>query len=128
MVRQEDWVIMPSRKVVRRYVKNYDERTRETDIWEYDSTLTIVNSMTLDSEGRAPIITVEYPTDSIPINTSNLSYYLKEDLANGQIKWDWIGGKRDSLAPYFSNLVSSERSRGRHKEKKLRNPPVLQDS
>ena len=48
MVRQEDWVIMPSRKVVRRYVKNYDERTRETDIWEYDSTLTIVNSMTLD--------------------------------------------------------------------------------
>ncbi|MFL3051321.1 MAG: hypothetical protein ACJZ02_06505 [Candidatus Neomarinimicrobiota bacterium] len=128
MVRQEDWILMPSRKVVRRYVKNYDERTGETDIWEYDSTLTVVNSMTLNSEGRAPIITIEYPADSIPINTSNLSYYLKEDLASGLIKWDWIGGKRDSLGPYFSNLVSSERSRGRHKEKKLRNPPVLQDS
>jgi len=127
-VRQEDWVIMPSRKVVRRYVKNYDERTGETDIWEYDSTLTVVNSMTINSEGKAPIISIESPSDSIPINSSNLSYYLKEDLASGLIKWEWVGGKKDSLAPHLSKLISSEKTRGSHKDTQLRNPPILQDS
>lgn len=127
-VRQEDWIVMPSEQVVRRYVKSYDEKTGETDIWEYDSTLTIVNAMVIDADGRAPIISLLAPADNIPVNSSRISYHLKEDLVKGTLRWDWIGGKADSTAPHIVNLITSERTRGRHDDVEFRYAPQLNDS
>jgi len=127
-VRQEDWIVMPSKKVVRRYVKNFDARSGETDVWEYDSTLTVVNSMTIDSDGFAPVITLSFPEDGLPVNEPKLTYHLKEDLAKGTVIWEWAGGKPDTLSPHVAELIASERSRGEHRDKLLRYAPKLQDS
>ena len=127
-VRQEDWVVMPSKKVVRRYVKNFDIRSGETDVWEYDSTLTVVNKMTIDSDGFAPIITLFSPEEGLPFNEPRLSYHLKEDIAKGTVTWEWAGGKADTLSPHMVDLIPSERTRGDHQNKLLRYAPQLQDS
>ena len=55
-LRQEDWFLMPSKKLIRRYVNQFDELSGETDVWEYDSTLNVVNKMIVDIDGRADII------------------------------------------------------------------------
>ena len=127
-LRQEDWISMPAERVVKRYVKDYDAESGTTDVWEYDSTLTLINHMTVAADGRAPVITVIYPEDSLAVNSPTLSYSLKEGVINATIRWDWVGGKTDTVAPYVMPLIFEESTRGEHLTVSPRNAPTLLDS
>ena len=61
----------------RRYVNQFDEISGETDVWEYDSTLTVVNKMIVDVDGYANIIDLLYPLDDYPFGGPIFSYILK---------------------------------------------------
>lgn len=127
-LRQEDWISMPADRVVKRYVKEYDQETGTTDVWEYDSTLTLINHMRVSADGKAPVISVVFPEDSLAVNSPTISYSLKEGLIGGAVSWEWIGGKADTLAPHVVPLTFEESARGEHPMVSPRNAPVLLDS
>jgi len=127
-LRQEDWISIPADRLVKRYVKDYDPESGTTDVWEYDSTLTLINHMTVSADGKAPVITVIYPEDSSAVNSPSISYSLKEGLLGGTVRWEWIGGKTDTLAPHVVPLIFEESLRGEHPMVLPRNAPTLLDS
>ena len=84
-----------------------------------------VNNLTYDAE--APLITWSIPVSSHYITGSEVSYELSENLIDGEILWEWEGGKEDPLAPHKVSLTDEERSSGPHSNFLLQESPMLVD-
>ena len=126
-LRQEDWFLMPSKKLIRRYVNQFDEISGETDVWEYDSTLTVVNKMIVDVDGYANIIDLLYPLDDYPFGGPIFSYILKEDAADINIKWEEVLTEDVSGFPFVTKLESNYRLKGKHSKILIPNGPKFKE-
>ena len=125
-LRQEDWFLMPSKKLIRRYVNQFDELSGETDVWEYDSTLNVVNKMIVDIDGRADIIDLIYPLDNYPVSNAIFSFSLKEDAADIKIKWEESLDNNISNFSYFTELEPNFRKKGKYSKILIPNGPQLE--
>ena len=72
-----------------------------------------------------PEITITYPLPRSISQTSSVTYTLSEELHEGKFKWIWLGGIKDTLAPYTAILTSEERAAGEHIEIELSNNPTV---
>ena len=72
-----------------------------------------------------PEITIIYPLPRSISRTSAVTYMLSEDLHEGKFKWIWLGGVKDTLAPYTAILTEEERAEGDHIEIELSNNPTV---
>ncbi|MBC8345563.1 MAG: hypothetical protein ISR82_04155 [Candidatus Marinimicrobia bacterium] len=72
-----------------------------------------------------PEITINYPLPKSISRTSAVTYTLSEDLHEGKFKWIWLGGVKDTLAPYTAILTEEERKEGNHIEIELSNNPTV---
>lgn len=70
-----------------------------------------------------PVITISYPLPRSISQTSSVTYTLSEELHEGKFKWIWLGGVKDTLAPYTAILTLEERTSGDHAEIELSNNP-----
>ncbi|MEE9166154.1 MAG: Ig-like domain-containing protein [Candidatus Neomarinimicrobiota bacterium] len=127
-LRQEDWLVMPGERLMRRYLYGHDSDNGTTEIWEYDSTDALVMNMTVGADGRAPLFTVSFPTDSSSTKSPEVAYSLINRLKEGRVIWEWESGKPDTMAPHTSNMVDAEMTRGVHESGRLRFSPNLVDS
>jgi len=127
-IRQEDWVAQPGDRLMRRFLFQYHPELETSEIWEYDSTESLVMHLTIGPDGRAPLYTVTFPIDSSSVNSAALSYSLVDGLTEGKIVWYWIGGKPDQNAPHEMTLAFQERTRGEHPAVISRYSPNLVDS
>lgn len=127
-LRQEDWVAMPGERLMRRYLYSYHQDSGTTEIWEYDSTLTVVMHMTVGADGHARLLSVSFPTDSSSVNTAAVSYSLLDRLTEGKVIWEWAGGKPDGSVPHVAVFAGEDMTRGEHESVLLRNAPELVDS
>ncbi|HIC36731.1 MAG TPA: hypothetical protein EYO80_03520, partial [Candidatus Marinimicrobia bacterium] len=72
-----------------------------------------------------PEITIIYPLPRSISRTSAVTYTLSEELHEGKFKWIWLGGIKDTLAPYTTILIKEERAAGEHTEIELSNNPTV---
>ena len=72
-----------------------------------------------------PEITIVYPLPRSISRTSAVTYTLSEELHEGKFKWIWLGGIKDTLAPYTAILTKEERAAGEHTEIELSNNPTV---
>ncbi|MGY8781223.1 MAG: hypothetical protein ACKVJJ_06155 [Fidelibacterota bacterium] len=72
-----------------------------------------------------PQITIAYPLARSISLTSSVTYTLSEDLLEGQFKWIWLGGIKDTLAPFTAILSKEELLEGVHTEVELANNPTV---
>ena len=72
-----------------------------------------------------PEITILYPLPRSISRTSAVTYTLSEELHEGKFKWIWLGGIKDTLAPYTAILTKEERAAGEHIEIELSNNPTV---
>ena len=72
-----------------------------------------------------PEIVIIYPLPRSISKTTSVSYTLSENLFEGQFKWIWLGGVKDTLAPYTATLNAEEREAGEHIEIELENNPTV---
>ena len=72
-----------------------------------------------------PEITINYPLPKSISRTSAVTYTLSEDLDTGRFKWIWLGGVKDTLAPYTAILTEEEMQQGDHIEVELSNNPTV---
>ena len=72
-----------------------------------------------------PEITILYPLPRSISRTSAVTYTLSEELHEGKFKWIWLGGVKDTLAPYTAILTEEERAEGDHIEIELSNNPTV---
>ena len=70
-----------------------------------------------------PQITVNYPTENIITNITEISYNLSEDFYRAEFVWARIGGIEDTLAPYIVELTESEMRKGSFAQSQLANIP-----
>jgi len=73
----------------------------------------------------APEMVIEYPIPRSISNTTAMTYTLSEDLFEGQFKWIWLGGVKDTLAPYTAILTADEKNEGAHSQIELSNNPIV---
>ena len=83
----------------------------------------IVNNILYDV--TEPEITIIYPLPRSISRTSAVTYILSENLFEGEFKWRWLGGIKDTLAPYSAELSLEEREVGKHIEVELENNPMV---
>jgi len=72
-----------------------------------------------------PEIVILFPLPRSISKTTSVSYTLSETLFEGQFKWIWLGGVKDTLAPYTAILTQDEREVGEHIEIELANNPTV---
>jgi len=73
----------------------------------------------------APELTVLYPLPRSLSKSNLMTYNLSEDLFEGIMKWVWLGGSRDTLAPHVVHLNKNESSKGIHEQQLLEETPKL---
>ncbi len=126
-LRQEDWLTVPGEDVIRRFHYNYTPEAGMTQILEYDSTLAQVNELWVLADGTTSLISVEYPRPYSSVSSLHLYYNLVEDLAEGTVIWEWVGGNEDTTAPYYVPLIQREMTEGYHEEIILAYTPELME-
>ncbi|MEE8335267.1 MAG: Ig-like domain-containing protein, partial [Candidatus Neomarinimicrobiota bacterium] len=75
-----------------------------------------------------PEISISYPEPRSVSKSNLMTYTLSEDLYDGVLKWIWLGGSEDTLAPHVIYLNKNESKRGEHLELLLEDSPDLVDN
>ena len=70
-----------------------------------------------------PEITVNYPTEKLITNITEISYNLSEDFYRAEFIWTRTGGIEDTLAPYIVELTEDEMRKGSFAQSQLANIP-----
>ena len=70
-----------------------------------------------------PEILVNYPSQNLITNSTDVSYTLSENIYKGEFKWDRVGGVEDTLAPYVAILEADEMKKDIYSRKQLVNIP-----
>ena len=73
----------------------------------------------------APVIAIQYPYNELITNTKSISYSASENLFEAKMKWDWVRGVADSLAPYVAILDSLERIAGSYTMSEINQTPEV---
>ncbi|MCH7732702.1 MAG: hypothetical protein IIB44_09330 [Candidatus Marinimicrobia bacterium] len=75
-----------------------------------------------------PQISDLFPSDSVFVNSSEISYTLSESAIEGTVIWMQVSGKFDTKSPFVISLKNEELVEGTHDMGQLINKPNLQDS
>ncbi|MFQ6676172.1 MAG: Ig-like domain-containing protein [Fidelibacterota bacterium] len=84
-----------------------------------------VSDVTFDA--APPVVALSTPGSGSAVNSAGLSYRLSEDLRQGSVTWERIGGRDDPRSPHVSRLTVEERAAGTHENRTLVETPPLVD-
>jgi len=78
-------------------------------------------------DATPPVITDVFPINNSHVNHDQVAYTLSENVQNGTVIWQHLGGSPDDLAPYAANLNGDELNKGKHPFINLDESPLLND-
>jgi hypothetical protein len=78
-------------------------------------------------DSKSPSISLSFPKDGSRLNEWRFDYSLSEDLLDGKMTWQWVGGTDDPKEKHTTSLNAQEKTAGDHKKTFFAGTPSLVD-